>query len=112
MGEPIRKQSKKVIAASFRARSTTIMLATEPVMVKFPASVLAIASVSQPEWGLAKCFLRGTYTLEVFVEALPKQRFTLGICKLTTRNAQACLRASAGDGVQTNAINTAAMRIK
>lgn len=43
-----------MMAASFRVRSTTIMLATEPVMVRFPARVLAIASVSQPERGLAK----------------------------------------------------------
>ena len=50
---------------------------------------------------------------EVFAEApLPKQRFTLRISKLTTCNAQACLRASAGDGVQPDAINAAAMGIK
>ena len=37
------------MAASLRARSTTMMFATDPVTVKFPASVLAMASVSQAE---------------------------------------------------------------
>src|SRR5437667_156984 len=32
------------------ARSTTIRFATEPVIVRFPANVLAMASTSQPVW--------------------------------------------------------------
>jgi hypothetical protein len=35
-------------------RSTTIMLATEPVMVRLPASVLAMANTNQPVWGFSK----------------------------------------------------------
>jgi len=46
-GKPTRKYSWKLIVTSGRARSTTMMFATEPVIVRFPANVLAMARMSQ-----------------------------------------------------------------
>ncbi len=46
-GRPSRKYSRKPMCTSGLARSTTMMFATEPVIVRFPGSVLDMASVSQ-----------------------------------------------------------------
>ena len=47
-GNPNRKYSLNPMCTSGLARSTTMIFATEPVTVKFPARVLDIANVSQP----------------------------------------------------------------
>jgi hypothetical protein len=58
-GRPIRRYSRKpTCTPSAPARSTTMMFATEPVMVRFPASVEAIASANQPECGSGKSRLK------------------------------------------------------
>src|SRR5215469_8293441 len=53
-GRPTRKYSRKPMCTAGLARSTTMIFATDPVMVRFPASVLDIASVSQPVCGSGK----------------------------------------------------------
>src|SRR5215813_10512904 len=53
-GSPRRKYSRKRMCTSGLARSTTMIFATEPVIVRFPASVLDMARVSQPTCGAGK----------------------------------------------------------
>src|SRR5271169_3337776 len=50
-GAPTLRYSQKPIGASWRARWITIRFATEPRMVKLPASVVAMASVSHDRVG-------------------------------------------------------------
>src|SRR5438552_2306187 len=52
IGAPARKSSQKLTCTSGRALSTTMILATLPVIVRLPASVEAIASTSQAVCGL------------------------------------------------------------
>src|SRR5215470_2407777 len=53
-GSPRRMYSRKPMCTSGLARSTTMIFATEPVIVRFPASVLDMARVSQPTCGSGK----------------------------------------------------------
>ena len=46
MGTPVFMYSKKLMCVTVRAFSTTMMLATEPGMVRLPASVLDMASIN------------------------------------------------------------------
>src|ERR1035441_10022942 len=54
IGSPTRKYSQNPIFTSGLALSTTMMFATLPVIVRFPASVEAIASTSHAVCGFAK----------------------------------------------------------
>ena len=53
-GSPTFRYSKKPIFTSSFADSKTMIFATEPIMVKFPASVDDIANVSQRSLELAR----------------------------------------------------------
>src|SRR5262245_35457848 len=57
-GKPVRKYSRKPIITSGRARSTTMILATEPVIVRLPDNVLAIANINHALCGSANPGMR------------------------------------------------------
>ena len=61
-GAPTLEYSQKLIRTSWRARCTTIRFATDPRMVRLPASVVDIASVSQLRIGSLMCAMNGLQT--------------------------------------------------
>ena len=58
IGTPARIYSRKLMGCSLRTFSTTIIFATEPVIVRLPASVLVMASNIQNTCELPYCGAR------------------------------------------------------